>query len=153
MASTRRKNKGQDRRLTQHEGPWKVHEQNGKIVAEYQEDKINPKHYKKKELRRSSTFEPGMVIDDDKVIHHNGQQYHKVLERLSAPVEVVDIIETFVPNSSHRAHALTYMLRAGEKLEPADTTQDAMIRDLQKAAWWLLREVEFLGGPPNPLNK
>jgi hypothetical protein len=43
------------------------------------------------------------------------------------------------------------VLRAGDKLEEGESPTAAKIRDLQKAAWWLLREAEYLGGPPNPL--
>jgi hypothetical protein len=116
-----------------------------KAVVDHVNTPINPGHYKSV-MRRSSTFDPGFNLTPEEIA-----PYHE--RRTGARVEVVDVIETFVPNSAQRAHALTYLLRAGDKLAIGESRETAMIRDLTKAAWWILREVEYLGGPQNPLNK
>lgn len=56
------------------------------------------------------------------------------------PVQVVDIIEAFVPDDAHLAQALKYLLRAGRKPE------NAYLKDVGKALWWLARALMFHNG-------
>lgn len=51
-------------------------------------------------------------------------------------LEVVDVMEAFASRNPHRAQAIKYLLRAGQK-GPAVT-------DLAKCRWWLEREIAFL---------
>ena len=115
-----------------------------KVKQPAQVDHINPQHYQEV-LRRSSTFDPGL----GKV----PESPDLLVARECTPVQVVDIIETFAADDGHIAHALTYLLRRGEKVMEGETQNAATIRDLQKAAWWICRRIEFLGGPENPFVK
>ena len=55
-------------------------------------------------------------------------------------IEVIDTIEDWDLNH-HRASALQYVVRAGRK------SKDTEIEDLEKAIWWLKREVKRLTKP------
>jgi len=89
-------------------------------------DNIDPQHYQTV-VRRSATFQPPPGADE-------------------IPIQVADVIETFVPDSAHLAHALTYLLRAGEKLYPGMTREESRKEDIVKARWWLTRDIQFHGG-------
>ncbi len=55
-------------------------------------------------------------------------------------IEVIDIIEVYgLGDSFHLGSAMKYLLRAGEKVGPDQTPQEAMIQDLAKAAWYCKR--------------
>lgn len=54
-------------------------------------------------------------------------------------VEVIDFVENYCLNF-HRGNAVKYISRAGKK----DPNKE--IEDLQKAAWYLQREIEKLNG-------
>lgn len=51
-------------------------------------------------------------------------------------LEVVEVMEAFAPCNAHRAQAIKYLLRAGNK----GSTQE----DLRKCAWWVEREIAWL---------
>jgi hypothetical protein len=55
--------------------------------------------------------------------------------------EVIDIIEFFNLNF-HRGNVLKYLLRSGKKLEAGYANHEKEIEDLQKAIWYLKREVK-----------
>lgn len=57
--------------------------------------------------------------------------------------EVIDIIEYFDLNFS-RGNAIKYLLRAGKKAEEGYNIDDKEIEDLEKAAWYVIREVKKL---------
>ncbi len=50
-------------------------------------------------------------------------------------LEVIDVIEAFVPTKPYRWSPLKYLLRAGRK-----PGQDE-VQDLRKAIWWIEREI------------
>ena len=52
----------------------------------------------------------------------------------SAGLEVIDVIEAFFYTNSHLANVFKYIGRAGKKGD--------YVEDLQKAAWYLQREIE-----------
>ena len=52
----------------------------------------------------------------------------------SAGLEVIDVIEAFFYTNSHLANVFKYIARAGRKGD--------YVEDLQKAAWYLQRELE-----------
>lgn len=51
-------------------------------------------------------------------------------------MEAIDVIEAFAPDNYHRASALKYLLRAGRK--------DDTVQDLEKAVWYIRREIDTL---------
>jgi hypothetical protein len=55
--------------------------------------------------------------------------------------EVIDIIEFFDLNF-HRGNILKYVLRAGKKQEAGYDELEKEMEDLQKAAWYLAREMK-----------
>lgn len=55
--------------------------------------------------------------------------------------EVIDIIEFFNLNF-HRGNVLKYLLRSGRKEEAGYETVEKEIEDLEKAVWYLRREVK-----------
>jgi hypothetical protein len=55
--------------------------------------------------------------------------------------EVIDIIEFFDLNF-HRGNILKYVLRAGKKQEAGYDDLEKEMEDLQKAAWYLAREMK-----------
>lgn len=55
--------------------------------------------------------------------------------------EVIDIIEFFELNF-HRGNILKYVLRAGKKQEEGYEALEKEMEDLQKAAWYLAREMK-----------
>ena len=57
--------------------------------------------------------------------------------------EVIDIIEYFNLNFS-RGNAVKYLLRAGRKPEEGYNMIDKEIEDLEKANWYITREIERL---------
>lgn len=74
----------------------------------------------------------------------NHPSHYQAEDRNGNPMEAVDVIEAFAPNDAHLAHALTYQLRAGTKMEPEDKDEiEAYVRDLKKARWWITRAIEF----------
>ena len=93
----------------------------------------NPKHYSGDTIN--------MVIYDPET----GEAF----EEVAVAVEVVDVIEAFVPNNSHIAHALTYLLRAGAKVPEGMTQEEAVKKDYGKAQWWIRRRIDYLGGDDN----
>lgn len=54
--------------------------------------------------------------------------------------EVIDIIEFFSLNF-HRGNVLKYLLRAGRKKEDGYADLEKEIEDLEKAVWYLNREI------------
>ena len=54
-------------------------------------------------------------------------------------VESIDVVEHF---SFNVGNAIKYLWRAGLKVQPEDLTDEALIRDLEKALWYMKREVE-----------
>lgn len=54
-------------------------------------------------------------------------------------LEAIDVMEAFAPTNIHRASALKYLLRAGRKTA-------SPIEDLEKARWYIERELAALGG-------
>ena len=52
----------------------------------------------------------------------------------SAGLEVIDVIEAFFYTNSHLANVFKYIGRAGKKGD--------YVEDLEKAAWYLQREIE-----------
>ncbi len=61
----------------------------------------------------------------------------------SALMEVIDIIEAFRLNFS-RGNVVKYLLRAGSKTEEGIDDLDKEIEDLEKASWYLSRELKNL---------
>lgn len=57
--------------------------------------------------------------------------------------EVIDIIEYFELNFA-RGNSIKYILRAGKKAEEGYNIVDKEIEDLDKAIWYLQREVKRL---------
>lgn len=55
--------------------------------------------------------------------------------------EVIDIIEFFNLNF-HRGNVLKYLLRSGKKAEEGYEVTEKEIEDLEKAIWYLRREVK-----------
>lgn len=55
--------------------------------------------------------------------------------------EVIDIIEFFNLNF-HRGNVLKYLLRSGKKSEEGYNNVDKEVEDLEKAIWYLRREVK-----------
>lgn len=55
--------------------------------------------------------------------------------------EVIDIIEFFNLNF-HRGNVLKYLLRSGKKAEEGYEAVEKEIEDLEKAIWYLRREVK-----------
>lgn len=55
--------------------------------------------------------------------------------------EVIDIIEFFDLNF-HRGNVLKYLLRSGKKVEAGYADAEKEIEDLEKAIWYLKREVK-----------
>ena len=55
--------------------------------------------------------------------------------------EVIDIIEFFNLNF-HRGNVLKYLLRSGKKSEAGYDATEKEIEDLEKAIWYLRREVK-----------
>ena len=55
--------------------------------------------------------------------------------------EVIDIIEFFNLNF-HRGNVLKYLLRSGRKTEQGYDVSEKEIKDLEKAIWYLRREVK-----------
>jgi hypothetical protein len=55
--------------------------------------------------------------------------------------EVIDIIEFFNLNF-HRGNVLKYLLRSGRKTEQGYDVSEKEIEDLEKAIWYLRREVK-----------
>jgi hypothetical protein len=53
-------------------------------------------------------------------------------------IEVIDVIETYTPDSPHLANVLKYVCRHSYKGKP--------LQDLRKAAWYLARAIELLEG-------
>lgn len=81
----------------------------------------------------------------------NHPSHYQAEDRNGTPIEAVDVIEAFAPDDPHLAHALTYMLRAGTKVEPEDEDEiEAYIRDLKKARWWITRAIEFYDPDERP---
>ena len=52
-------------------------------------------------------------------------------------LEAVEVIEAFASDNPHRSHALKYLLRAGRKGGMMQRQED-----LQKALWWINRELD-----------
>lgn len=59
----------------------------------------------------------------------------------SSGYEVIDIIEFFNLNF-HRGNVLKYLLRSGKKAEAGYEVSEKEIEDLEKAIWYLRREVK-----------
>tara|TARA_Y100001938_G_scaffold140674_1_gene209226 strand:- start:1049 stop:1315 length:267 start_codon:yes stop_codon:yes gene_type:complete len=57
--------------------------------------------------------------------------------------EVIDIVEFFDLNF-HRGNVIKYVLRAGRKNEKGYEDLAKEIEDLEKAGWYLMREVKKL---------
>jgi hypothetical protein len=57
--------------------------------------------------------------------------------------EVIDIIEFFDLNF-HRGNVLKYLLRSGKKEEAGYDSREKEIEDLEKAVWYLRREIKRL---------
>lgn len=55
--------------------------------------------------------------------------------------EVIDIIEFFNLNF-HRGNVLKYLLRSGKKAEDGYEAIEKEVEDLEKAIWYLRREVK-----------
>lgn len=55
------------------------------------------------------------------------------------PVEVIDITENF---NFCLGNALKYIMRAGHKQYPDKTEKKSKVIDLQKAIWYLQREIQ-----------
>ncbi len=55
--------------------------------------------------------------------------------------EVIDIIEFFNLNF-HRGNVLKYLLRSGKKMEEGYDNVEKEVEDLEKAIWYLRREVK-----------
>lgn len=49
-------------------------------------------------------------------------------------IEAIEVIEAFFPDSFHLGNVFKYIARAGKK--------GGYVEDLQKAAWYLQREIE-----------
>lgn len=62
--------------------------------------------------------------------------------------EVIDIIEFFNLNF-HRGNVLKYLLRSGKKAEEGYAATEKEIEDLEKAIWYLRREVKRIRGDAN----
>lgn len=58
-------------------------------------------------------------------------------------VECIQVTEHF---NFNRGNAMKYIWRAGEKAYPGDDPLDTEIRDLEKARWYLDREIARLKG-------
>lgn len=70
-----------------------------------------------------------------------GKQFGQKAYYASGGLEAIDVIEAFASGNPHRSHALKYLLRAGKK-GPAR-------QDLEKAMWWIRREIALLDKPPS----
>lgn len=57
--------------------------------------------------------------------------------------EVIDIIEYFNLNFA-RGNSIKYLLRAGKKAEEGYDQLDKEIEDLEKAGWYIMRELKRL---------
>lgn len=68
-----------------------------------------------------------------------GNQFGQEAYYKSNGIEAIDVIEAFAANNVPRSHALKYLLRAGKK---GDAKQD-----LEKAMWWIRREIYSLTLP------
>lgn len=62
--------------------------------------------------------------------------------------EVIDIIEYFDLNFA-RGNAIKYLLRAGRKAEKGYDMSAKEIEDLEKAGWYIFREIKKLKGRNN----
>ena len=62
--------------------------------------------------------------------------------------EVIDIIEFFNLNF-HRGNVLKYLLRSGKKVEAGYANREKEIEDLEKAIWYLKREVKRVQATEN----
>jgi hypothetical protein len=62
--------------------------------------------------------------------------------------EVIDIIEFFDLNF-HRGNVLKYLLRSGKKTEAGYADAEKEIEDLEKAIWYLKREVKRIRNVAN----
>ncbi len=74
-------------------------------------------------------------------IYPEGKPYDNINPshyRAANGMESMDVIEAFVPDKPHRWAALKYIFRAGKK-----PGQDE-VQDLQKAIWWLEREIAWI---------
>lgn len=65
--------------------------------------------------------------------------------------EVIDIIEFFNLNF-HRGNVLKYLLRSGKKEEAGYNSVEKEIEDLEKAIWYLKREVKRISQNENVEN-
>lgn len=55
-------------------------------------------------------------------------------------IEVIDIIEVYgLGDSFHLGSAMKYLLRAGDKVAPDQTPQEALVQDLKKSGWYCER--------------
>lgn len=59
----------------------------------------------------------------------------------SKGIEPIDYIEAHEMNFNC-GNVIKYVTRAGEKVLPGETPEEAYIRDMKKAAWYCQREVE-----------
>lgn len=73
-----------------------------------------------------------------------GNQFGQNAYYKSGGMEAIDVIEAFAANNVYRSHALKYLLRAGNK-GPAK-------QDLEKAMWWIRREISRLELPTAPVD-
>ena len=60
-------------------------------------------------------------------------------------IEAIEVIEAFFPDSFHLGNAFKYIARAGKKGD--------YVEDLQKAAWYLQREISRHGGTDKRLDR
>jgi len=58
-------------------------------------------------------------------------------------VEFSDICDAY-DLERNRAFALKYVLRAGSKRKPNESSESAELRDLKKAAWYIRRRIKRL---------
>ena len=63
----------------------------------------------------------------------------------SGGMEAIDVIEAFFADDFHLASAFKYLARAGKKGD--------YVEDLQKAAWYLQREISRHGGTDKRLDR
>ena len=63
----------------------------------------------------------------------------------SGGMEAIDVIEAFFADDFHLASAFKYLARAGKKGD--------YVEDLEKAAWYLQREISRHGGTDKRLDR
>lgn len=89
-----------------------------------------------------SDLQPSILIDTDELPPVTNLDGDPLNDPVNHPahytrggIEVIDFIEAYAPDDFHRANALKYIARAGEK----DPTK--FVEDLEKAVWYLNRRI------------